>query len=330
MIRTQLSRPFVRAIIGMAVSAAFIAATVASVELELLAEAWAAVGIGLLTVAAGLSVVEVNVRAVRWRLLLRSLAPVGYGVTLGYLAIGHLANAILPARLGDVARALLAGVRLHVARASVLGTIAVERVSDAGLLGLAVAAGVLIGFRQLAPTVLILLGAGVLASAVALSVFLVLRRQAVAATRIGAFFSHHGARFWTGATGLRGWREALAWIGLTIASFGLTVIIMSTVAAAVGIPMPPWQAALVIASVTLSTAIPAGPASIGTYEFVGMTVLASMGFPVEQSLLCVALVHAMVVVPPSLMGLVAMWWLGVRPQVPHVNAAHSPAAERTG
>lgn len=328
MIRAQLSRPWIRAVIGMAISAAFIAATIASVELELLAEAWAAVGLGLLAVAAATSVAEVNIRAVRWRLLLRTLAPVSYGVTLGYLAIGHLANAILPARLGDVARALFAGVRLRVSRASVLGTIAVERVSDAGLLGLAVAIGVLIGYRQLAPTVAILLAAGMVAGAVAIAIFLVLRRQSVAATRVGGFLSHHGARFWAGAMGLRGWREVVAWATLTVTSFALTVVIFSTVAAAVGIPMPAWQAALVMASVTLSTAIPAGPASIGTYEFVGMTVMVSMGFPAEQSLLCVALVHAIVVVPPSLIGLVAMWWLGVRPRTPHAAHAHAPAAER--
>ncbi len=327
MTRSLLSRLWVRALAGTAISVAFIVATLASVELELLAEAWAAVGLGLVAGAAVVSLVEVGVRAVRWRLLLASLAPVGHGTALGYLGIGHLANAILPARLGDVARALFTGVRLRVSRASVLGTIAVERVSDAGLLGLAVAAGVLIGHRQLAPTVAILLVAGVAVAVMAAVAFLVLRRQSVAATPIGAFLSRHGARFWIGATGLRR-SQIVAWAALTVASFALTIVAFSAVASAVGIPMPVWQAALVMASVTLSTAIPAGPASIGTYEFVGMTVLVSMGFPAEQSLLCVALVHAVVVVPPSLIGLVAMWWLGVRPHVPHVASPHAPSTER--
>ena len=42
-----------------------------------------------------------------------------------------------------------------------------------------------------------------------------------------------------------------------------------------------------------------------------------------------AAVHALVVVPPSLMGLGAMWWLGIRPRVPHVAAAQATAAERS-
>ena len=42
----------------------------------------------------------------------------------------------------------------------------------------------------------------------------------------------------------------------------------------------------------------------------------------------VALVHAIVVVPPALMGLVAMWWLGVRPHAPRVGPVRSGAVER--
>ena len=214
-------------------------------------------------------------------------------------------------------------------RASVLGTIAVERASDAGLLGLAVAVGVLVGFRQLAPTVGFLLLATAIAVAVAAAAFLVLRRDRVVATRIGGYLHHHGARFWAGASGLRSWRDRAAWAALTVTSYVLTVLIFTTVASAVGLSLPVWQAALAMAAVTLSTAIPAGPASIGTYEFVGMTVLVSVGLPAEQSLLCVALVHAVVVVPPSLIGLVAMWWLNVRPQTPRVST-RARVAERAG
>jgi glycosyltransferase 2 family protein len=331
MIRAQLSRPWVRALVGLAISTAFIVATVATVERELLAQAWATVGMGLLLVAVAVSIVELNVRAVRWRLLLRSLAPVGYGVTLGYLSIGHLANAILPARLGDLARALASGVRLRVSRTSVLGTIALERVSDASLLGLAVAVGALVGFRQLAPAVGLLVAGAAVAGAATLGIFLVLRRQSVARTRIGGLLHDHGARFWAGANGLRGPGEILAWVALTATSFALTVGIFSIGTAAVGLSMPIWQAALVMAAVTLSTAIPTGPASIGTYEFVGMTVMVSMGFSTEHSLLCVALVHAIVVVPPSLMGLGAMCSLGVRPHAPKLASTHQPAlVERAG
>lgn len=326
----HISRLWIRAAMGIAISGLFAAATISRIDLELLPKAWAAVGLGLLAVATLVSFVEVAVRAVRWRILLRPLASVGFATVLGYLSIGHLANAILPARLGDVARAVLTGVRLRTSRTSVLGTIAVERVSDAGLLGLAVLTGMLIGFRQLAPVVVAFGIAGTAALIVALVAFVVLGHHSIAATRAGEFLRRHGGRFLAGAAALRSPRRVLAVGALTAASFGLTVIMFSTVASAVGLTMPLWQSALVIAAVTLSTAIPAGPASIGTYEFVGMTVMTSMGFPAEQSVLTVALAHLAVVLPPSAMGLVAMWWLGIRPQASRiVPAAHARSTPET-
>lgn len=322
-----LSRPSVRAATGLSISAVFLAATAAAVDLELMGQAWARVGVGMVMVAAVVSILEVNVRAIRWRLLLLQLAPVGHRHALAYLCLGHLANAILPARLGDVARALVTGARLRTPRSAVLGTIAVERISDAALLGFAVGVAVLIGFRQFAPAVATLVGAGAIAAAVAALAFVLLRRDAIGGTRAGSFLRIQGSHFWEGATGLRTKRQAASWAVLTIGSFSLTILIFALVASAVGLSMPIWQAALVIAAVTLSTAVPAGPASIGTYEFVGMTVMVSMGFGAELSLLSVVLVHGVAVVPTSLIGLGAMWWFGIRPHVPSVSA-QATATER--
>ena len=327
-IRFATPHPLLRAAIGVAISAAFVMATISSVELHLMSRAWAAVNIALLMVASIVCIAELSVRAVRWRLLLGPLAEVPLTTSLGYLAIGHLANAILPARLGDIARALFAGVRLRVSRASVFGTIAVERLADAGLLGLAISVGVLIGFSELAPTVVTLALVGGLAAIAAVVMLAILRRRSVAATRLGHLLQHHGQKFVAGASALRRPRALIAVGALTVLSFGLAVTILSLVAEAVGLSIPVWQAALIIAAVTLSTAVPAGPASIGTYEFAGLTVMTAMGFPAEQSLLCVALVHATVVVPPSLIGLLAMWWLGVRPHAAQLAPGlHSPATE---
>lgn len=327
MISRTLSPLALRAAIGLTISVAFLIATASAIDVELLVKAWARLGFGLLLVAAAVSLIELNVRAIRWRLLLRRLAPVGHGHVLGYLSLGHLANAILPARLGDVARALVTAVRLHASRSSVLGTIAVERISDAALLGVATGIGVLIGFRQLAPAVAALLAAGAMVMIAAALIVFMLRRDAIGTTRAGAFLRTQGARFWDGASGLRTPWQAGAWGLLTIGSFGFTILVFLLVSSAVGLTMPIWQAALVVAAVTLSTAIPAGPASIGTYEFVGMSVMVSMGFAAEASLLSVALVHAMAVLPASLVGLGAMWWLGVRPHAPRVRP-HPATLER--
>jgi len=60
-------------------------------------------------------------------------------------------------------------------------------------------------------------------------------------------------------------------------------------------------------ALALSTAIPAGPGSVGTYEFIGVTVLVSLGFPAEPAFAAVLLVHLLAALPPAVAGLGAFW-----------------------
>ena len=306
----------VRPLIGVAISVAFVAATLTRVDLDLLSQAWARVDLMLLGLAAILSLSEVAVRAVRWVVLLRPLAQPRMAVALGYLSIGHLANAVLPARLGDVTRAYLAGGQFKASRVSVFGTIAVERIADAALLGLAGGAGILVGYTDLAPALVVLALIGLAVVVATVLVIFALDREAIGSTRLAGLIKVYAGRFAAGAASLKHPRSLAAVAALTLVSFAFAVAIMHTVSVAVGLSLPIWQSALIVAAVTLSTAIPAGPASLGTYEFVGVSVMSSMGLPPEPSLLAVALVHAVATVVPATMGLVAMWALGLRRIVP--------------
>jgi glycosyltransferase 2 family protein len=306
----------VRPLFGIAISVAFVVATLARVDFDLVGDAWGRVDLTILGLAATLSLVEVTVRGFRWVVLLRPLAHPRFAVALGYLSIGHLANAVLPARLGDVTRAYLAGGEFKASRVSVFGTIAVERIADAALLGVAAGAGILIGYTDLAPAlvVLVLLGGALIVAA--LLVMLALDREAIGSTRIAGLIRVYAGRFAAGAASLKH-PPSLAGVGaLTVISFALAIAIMHTASVAVGLTLPVWQSALIVAAVTLSTAIPAGPASLGTYEFVGVSVMSWMGLPPEPSLLAVALVHAVATIVPASMGLVAMWAMGLRRIVP--------------
>ena len=306
-----LTRGWTRAAIGIPLSVVLLVVTISRINVDLLANAWSSVALWMVVVAAVISVAEVSVRAVRWQILLAPFTRTSFGSSLGYLTIGHLANTVLPARLGDITRALLAGSQLRVSRMSVLGTIAVERVADAGLLGIAISTGAFIGFTGMEQTLgALLFAGGALALASAVGV-LALRHRIVRGSRLGAILHDHGGHFLAGARSLTRPSDLARVVLLTLCSFGLAVVIFEAVAAGVGLPVPLWQAAVLIAAVTLSTAIPAGPASIGPYEFVGMTLMTSMGYAPETSLLCVALVHVAALVPATLMGLGFMWVMGL-------------------
>ena len=86
----------------------------------------------------------------------------------------------------------------------------------------------------------------------------------------------------------------------------------TVVARSLGVELALAQAALAYGAVSLSFSIPAAPGSVGTYEFVGVTVLTAYGVSPEVALATVLLVHVLVTVTTSLAGLVAAWQLHFR------------------
>ncbi|MGH7519698.1 MAG: lysylphosphatidylglycerol synthase transmembrane domain-containing protein [Gemmatimonadales bacterium] len=115
----------------------------------------------LLLLAVTVATITFPVRAIRWRLILRDVdghrfpfMPLWHATTIGFMA-----NNLLPARAGEVARAYVATRQLPVRFTTALASIGVERVFDGlimlGLMAVAIAAPsfpshALVGGRSLA------------------------------------------------------------------------------------------------------------------------------------------------------------------------------------
>jgi hypothetical protein len=84
----------------------------------------------LVIVGVGATVVDIVLRAMRWRVLLGGIASVPLSRVTAYMLVGYLANNVLPGRAGELVRSLYVGDRERVSRTSVLGTVLVERVLD--------------------------------------------------------------------------------------------------------------------------------------------------------------------------------------------------------
>ncbi len=81
-----------------------------------------------------LPALDIVVRALRWKLLLVPVTAASWRALFGLEAVGLGLNNILFLRIGELARAYLAGKRLGVPGLSVLSTILVERLCDAAAL----------------------------------------------------------------------------------------------------------------------------------------------------------------------------------------------------
>jgi uncharacterized protein (TIRG00374 family) len=312
----------IRLLLGLAISAFFAWATLTRVDLVEVGAALQRVSLGGVAIAMVLVGAELVLRALRWRVLLRPLADVPLRLTAAYLAIGYFANTMLPARLGDVARALLAGRAFEIGRLAVLGTIVVERLAD-GLFILAVVVllGIVVaGGADLASTALILSGLAVAGLIVLAAVLAWIRRPGEGLRgRLRSLVD----RVLQGMTGLRSPRTFALAAFLTVAAFGFAVATFSIVASAAGVQLSFGQAALVMGGLALSTSIPAAPSSIGTYEFVGLSILTALGVGADVALAIVVLVHLVATLPLAIAGLVAAWQLHFR--VSEITRESAPA-----
>ncbi len=278
------------------------------------ARALASAAPGGVLLAIGLGLVELTIRAERWRVLLHPSAKVPHRSAFAYLTIGYFANAVLPARLVDPARAYLAGRSFRISSLTTLGTIAVERISDAFTIllvvliaGLIVAPGSELAGSAEALTVL-----GVLALVALAFVGFVVVRSGLLERRFGRQIHSVLVRVAAGAAAMRATRGAAVVLSLTILPFAVAVRTFGAVSGALGLPLISVQWAFVLGVLALSTAIPAAPGSLGTYEFAGVTALGVLGIAPSQALAATVLIHVIAAVPPALLGLAATLVLHVR------------------
>ena len=327
--------PAVRLAAGVVVSVAFLALTLARVDLGGVREALSRTEPRWLLVALAVVLIDLGLRAMRWRVLLEGVAgghAPPFRRVAAYLTVGYLANSLLPARLGDVARAYLAGSAFGIARLATFGTIVIERVADGTtMLSLAVLSSVIVAgvveVRSLAAYAATLaLAGGVM---LVIGAF-VLFRTPFGSRRYPRLVGDVARRLTAGATALRTSRGLTLVVLATLAAAVTATAVAWSVAQAVGIPVSGPEAVLFASGVALSLAIPAAPASIGTYEFVGVVILSSVGASPEQALAAILLMRVVSTVPLSLLGVGATWALHLRPTElidPNAPLVGEPARE---
>lgn len=309
-----------RLLVGVVISAIFLVVTLRNVDLGKAADAIGHAAPAWLAIALVIVLIDLCLRALRWHVLLRavedpSAPPPPYRLAFGYLTLGFAANFVLPARLGDIARAVLAADTFKVPRLSIFGTILIERVSD-GLtfLGLAILSSLVVAsaseLRNLTVYAIALVVAGLVAAAVG---WLAITRSALASTRLAQAILGIVRRLSAGAGAFHHRGPATAFLGLTALLATTATLVAWAVLQAVGVALNPIQTVLFLSGIALSLAIPAAPGAIGTYEFVGVAIITGLGYTPEQGLATILLMRILTTFPPALIGLVSIWALHVRP-----------------
>jgi glycosyltransferase involved in cell wall biosynthesis/uncharacterized membrane protein YbhN (UPF0104 family) len=279
---------------------------------------WAAVALMIV-----LFLVTSVIRARRWLLLLRPLAPVGMVRAFAMNSAGGLLNYVLPIRSGDAARAWWLWRRHRVPAGSALATIVIDKTCDLAAVALVLGLLEAVALTGIVSTPRGLLGASALAVgllAAVLGTALLgprVARSSLARRLLPARFASVVAgqafAFRAGARGL--WTPALAGrlalltaVALAIDAFNFTLLF-----AAVGVPVPALKAMAAYPALLLSFAVPAGPGYVGNLEVAGSLVLGGgLGLAPAVAAGAIVLYHAITAATALVWGLIGFFLVGGR------------------
>ena len=313
-----MRRPLARALLGLAISAVAIVLVVRQVDLAAAWEVLRGANPAFLLATMGCIVVDVVLRALRWHGLLVPIASLPRPTVAASLLVGYLANNILPARLGELVRSHHLGDRTGVSRASILGTVVVERLVDTGVLvAVASAAIVVLSVRGIVASAILLglAATGFLVAALALA--LVAHRlpyadRVIAVAQRRPAVAEAASRLRGGLAVAARPRTMAGAIGWSIAAWAATIVAFAAAGQAIGVGLTWGQAALLAAGVSLVTAIPAGPAYVGTFELAAVEIGKAVGIPADSAFALAFIVHAIVLLVTTVGGVAALLATGRR------------------
>jgi uncharacterized protein (TIRG00374 family) len=260
--------------------------------------------------------------AMRWHVLLASVSSVRPWDTFTHIMIGYLGNAMLPLRMGDVARIMLMSRKHQIDICITSATVVLERLLDV-LAILALAAVVMLTV----PLPAVIRRGAQLAALAALGVFgalALLARSQRAVPRLELFLSGRVhprvsgfvfrilVRFAQGLQVAKSPRHTLNVSLLSLMSWVVASLSMWCYVSAFRLPVP-WQAAALVLVVTnLGGAIPSSPGAIGVYEFLTMVALSVWLSDPNTAFGFAAAMHASNLALSVVLGLVAAWREGIQ------------------
>jgi len=272
------------------------------------------VALGLVTVAG-----TVAAKALRWRLL---FYPSHEGLRLSTLVsallIGQTVNLLLPARLGELARAYLVAQEENRPALSVLGTIVVEKTLDG--LALLLLLGILLLLMPVPPWLRLSGVVAALMTGALLAMVLLLAgarwRVIRASERLGQIVPVLGSlrlgervsSLGDGLRSLRAWGVQARLLIWTAAIWVLAGLTNYFVLLALRIEVPLVLASvLVLTMVHLGLVVPTSPARIGVFHYLCLLALSLLGAEESVALAFGLVLHGIVVLPVMAVGLVCLW-----------------------
>ena len=306
--------------LGLAGTAFFLWLALRNVKLADFLRALQSASWGWLVPMAAIVFLDLFVRAARWRVLLSRARPDAPLLELARLeAIGLGVNNVLFLRLGELVRGVLAARRLKMSAFAALASVVVERALDvAALLTIfLIASGVERGF---APPRLRLAAEILLGGAIGALAVLAFAETALAENG----FLERALRRWPkvhslveqlslGAAVLRDPAAALQAAAWSLALWSVDAGLYWVGARALGLGsiMNYPRAVLTLSWAGASSALPAAPGAIGTFEAIVKSIVVQFGATPDQAFAYALVTHMVMYLLVTVTGLILLYRIGL-------------------
>ena len=310
------------AILGLILSAAAVVWLGAQLDLE---RAWAALRGArpeLIGLAAVLYTSLFVLRGLRWSRLLKPVAPVSIPSATEVFLIGFVANNVLPARLGDVARGIVLARQAALPTVASLSSVVLERIFD-GLtvvffLSVALEAAPpsadwVRSFQTMAATAFTLALALCVAIAVARTQTLAIAHRMLTFLPVRMRFALQSllTRIADGLMSLSSRRLFAEVCFLSLVIWSVEVLVYIVIAKAFGFSVPAFGLVVVMAVLTLGLTAPSAPAFVGVFEGLIVSAIGLYGISGSEALAFAVVLHAVHFLPGSILGLWAATKSGI-------------------
>jgi uncharacterized protein (TIRG00374 family) len=282
--------------------------------------------VGWLVAGVALATLTFPIRTLRWRLILRDVD--GHRLPLvplwRALAVGFMANNLLPARAGEVARAYMANRLLPVRFTTALASVGVERVFDGLVMVGLIALGVTLPSFPRDATIegvrvaRIVGTLGVVFGAALVTALLVVHRPALwlglARRLLGRVLPTAAAQRLVSiaeglVAGLSVFTHPGHFIGVVTWSLVLWVVNAASfwaVFRAFDLALPPEASIVLQGLIGFGVAVPASPGFVGVFEAITRVTLGFYGVPADLAVSYAVTYHITTFVPITVLGLVAL------------------------
>jgi uncharacterized protein (TIRG00374 family) len=314
----KLIRRHLPTVLGLLISASALFWLTQQFDFVELTRALRQVDLSVLAPVPALILMSFAMRAQRWRLLVGHQPQIRFWPSFSALMIGYLLNNILPARAGDVARALELGRSERMSRTKVFATLVTERTVDL-VTTLTLLAAILLTYPALPEWIK---KAGMLIALLSIAAMSLLVSAHTTGRRWiprlvamlsqwlpGAVRAKLDQMVMSALEGIAGMFRPLHAVGFLLVTgfiWVVEVVMVHLVATSVGLPLALGNALLVLLVLAMGSMVPSSPGQVGTYEFVGLAALALVAIQGPMALAFIVLLHLLTLMGSTMIGVMCL------------------------